>query len=182
MDSRERSSKMPFDAADQPRLEEFQALRKEIDRRSDAQDKLLALLVTAATAIIGLLVKNDGLDDRFGLALATMAGVFGVLWVDHARNIAMIGQYVRDKLWVWAPSWELDKGQIEKSGFERFIFAIAVSLTFVGLGVAGLVISYSDLPGTWWALAWISVALLNATMAGMWVAQSVYWLSDPSKR
>lgn len=168
------------EASDEARLNEFQALRKEIDRRSDAQDKLLALLVTASAAIIGLLIKNDGLEARFALVLATMAGALGVLWVDHARNIGMIGQYIRDDLWIWTPSWEVDKVKIEKSGLERFVFAIAVSATFVGLGVAGLAVSYSDLPGTWWAIGWGAVVLLNATMGAMWIAQAVYWVKNPA--
>jgi hypothetical protein len=119
------------------RLAEFQALRSEIDRRSNIQQALIALNLTISASMAGV-VTTDGLDERLLIVIAFASATFGVLWLDNHLVIKEIGSYIRDELWVWSPSWECAVNK-SKPNWWRPLFASAVMLSFAGVSFAAAI-------------------------------------------
>jgi hypothetical protein len=95
-------------------IAEFNALRAEILAHANVQASLVALVVTAIGIVGGLVVKEDG-DPRLLLILPYLVAAAGIESSNRARTIALIGIYIRDKLWLYLeeqqmpgslPSWE----------------------------------------------------------------------------
>lgn len=140
-------------------LNEFSALRAEINRRSDAQDKIVGLHLTALAAIVALLVENK-VDARYAMILTLLSTTLGLLWADHHRQIAKIGHYIGEQIWRWEPSWEDAHGG--RGRLQDVLFSVPIATLFVGSAVTGLIWSRSDSPldGWWCALWWTSLATL----------------------
>jgi hypothetical protein len=130
-----------LESSDDARLAEYTALRAEIQRRSTTQQALVALNLAASATIAGAVVASR-LDDEFLLVLPLVSSVLGLLWLDHARNIELIGSYIANKLWLWEPSWETYARQLERRMRSQVLeFALPMSLVFAGGSVAALVIT-----------------------------------------
>src|SRR3954451_15704021 len=76
---------------------EFAAYRQEILHRSSQQYTLLALDLTALTAIAGF-VLSDNADRLLLLLLPIVSSSIGLLWYDPARNIDSLGTYIRESM------------------------------------------------------------------------------------
>jgi hypothetical protein len=85
------------DARRQTALAEFSALRQEIGARSGVQHQLMALNITALTAIGGFVI-SDQASPLLLLMLPIVSPALGFLWHDHDRNIQNIGTYIRDEV------------------------------------------------------------------------------------
>jgi hypothetical protein len=151
------------------RIRQFEVLWAEIARRSNAQQALVAATVTATGTLAGLAV-TDKADPVVLVVLAVVAPTFGLLWLDHARNIGEIGNFIRCN-WGsdWGPNWEqlYAEGKNTREGRFRFaIFITAVILVFVGPAFGGLVASVCQLDGQLlFIAAWGGAALLTTLFA-----------------
>jgi hypothetical protein len=148
------------------RLAEFQALRAEIERRSNAQQALLALNLTVSGSLAGI-VASDGLDQRLLIVVAFASATFGVLWLDNHLAIKELGIYIRDELWMWAPSWEQSVNDL-RPGWWRLFFAAAVMLSFVGVSLAAAIAVAGQFHGyllVLWTIA-VGMAVLTALALG----------------
>jgi hypothetical protein len=159
-------------------LKQFEVLWTEIARRSNAQQALIGLSVTVTGTVGGLVVTGKS-DPVLLVVLAIVSPVLGLLWIDHARNIGDIAEFIRTK-WTWEPNWETHIENKKRSA-ERFIFFIlAMGLTFLSPAVAGLIASGIDVDGAEW-VAWSGAALLTALFAigfGLQVWRSRPWRGD----
>jgi hypothetical protein len=146
-------------------MRQFEVLWAEIARRSNAQQALVAATVTATGTLAGLAV-TDKADPVVLVVLAVVAPTFGLLWLDHARNIGEIGNFIRCN-WDpgWGPNWEqlYAEGKNTREGRFRFvIFISAVILVFVGPALGGLIASVCQLDGhLLFIAAWASATLLT---------------------
>jgi hypothetical protein len=166
-------------------LRQFEALWAEIARRSNAQQALVAATVTAAGTIGGLVVAEKA-DSVLLVVLAVVAPIFGLLWLDHARNIGDIGEFIRCH-WQGQPNWEQHQAERKYTAggkFRFFIFITAVTLVFVGPAVSGLIASAGQLDGKCHFLAsWIGAAVLTALFVVSWSIQVIQTLpKQPSHR
>jgi hypothetical protein len=103
----------------QAALAEFNALRDEIDGRTNTQGTLITLVVTAIGIVAGFVIKDNG-DIRLLLVLPFLVSAAGIHSSEQDRAIALIGSYIRDELWPYLtkqrretntsqapiPSWE----------------------------------------------------------------------------
>src|SRR5438876_12287564 len=88
-------------------LAEFAVLKQEINQRSRAQLVLFILNITAAGAIGSFALARElpsaPIDDpgrsAVWLILPLLSPVLGMMWLDHHRNIAQIGNYIRECIW-----------------------------------------------------------------------------------
>jgi hypothetical protein len=78
-------------------LAEFTELRLEISRRSRSQEQFIGLALTG-TAAVGSVVVTHSQSRALLLAIAVVGPLLGFLYVDHARTIDRIGNYIREDL------------------------------------------------------------------------------------
>jgi hypothetical protein len=75
------------------KLAEFSALKTEIGSRSDLQNRILQIYVTALTLVVGVIVTRNGLFDL--VTLIPLVSAFAGMWYfDHALAIEGIGFYI----------------------------------------------------------------------------------------
>jgi hypothetical protein len=91
-------------------MAEFARMRDEIDRRSDAQDRLVALAGTAAAAIgsVALATQESVIEtaippsgsalEQVTLLLPVLTMALGLLWLDHDRAIRSIASDIQQRL------------------------------------------------------------------------------------
>ena len=109
---------MSDDQRRQAALAEFNALRAEIVARTTSQGTLITLVVTAIGLVAGFVIKDEG-DVRLLLILPFLVAAAGIHSSAQDRTIALIGAYIRDRLWPFLaeggpgagrgaplPSWE----------------------------------------------------------------------------
>lgn len=78
-------------------LAEFSALRAEISKRSEAQNSLLSLNITALGTVGGFVLSQKA-DIKLLLLLPILSPVLGMLYLDHGTNIANIGRYIDERI------------------------------------------------------------------------------------
>jgi hypothetical protein len=78
-------------------LAEYSALRAEIDRRANVQWNVLALQVTSAGAVAGLVLSTSS-DPALLLIVPLFSYMFGSRYILHDFHIKLIQQYFRDSL------------------------------------------------------------------------------------
>jgi hypothetical protein len=139
---------------------EFAAYRQEILHRSSQQYTLLALDLTALTAIAGF-VLSDNADRLLLLLLPIVSGSIGLLWYDHARNIDSLGTYILKNMQSFA-GYEQRIDELEVSELRRVPMTLALLVLLVGAPISGLVVTFRDVHGSLWAL-WICGLVVSAS-------------------
>ena len=155
---------MSEEANQDVRLAEFASLRQEVGQRTTIQQGLIALNLTVAGTISGLVVAGTG-REKLLLVVAFASSIFGLLWLDHHLNIHQIAEYIKDKLWSWDPSWENHIRERPKPRWWRATYLIVTILSFVGVSAVALVIAASDIAGNsgLTVLWWLGVVLAAVT-------------------
>jgi len=141
------------DANTEVRLAEFASLRQEVNQRSITQQALIALNLTVAGTISGLVVAGTCREKLF-LAVSFASTTFGLLWLDHHLSIHQIADYIKSELWSWDPSWEHHARKKHKPPWWQAIYLFAIMLTFVGISAVALAIAMADTTGGFRALWW----------------------------
>jgi len=154
-------------------IRQFEVLWAEIARRSNAQQALVAATVTTTGTIGGLVVTGKA-DSVLLVVLAAVAPIFGLLWLDHARNIGEIGEFIRCH-WRGEPNWEQHYAEQKDTAGGKFrflIFITAVTLVFVGPAIGGLIFSADQLDGNCRLIAsWLAAVVLTVLFTVSWVIQ-----------
>lgn len=121
---------------------EFTALRAEIDRRSDAQLKLISLALTAFGTLAGVAftVGNASAKNNLLLILPILSACTGLMWLDHDRSIHRIGDYIRHEVWPEdLPTYEVRADHLQQKMFIMTVeFGAPVLLAFAVPAAAGL--------------------------------------------
>jgi hypothetical protein len=160
--------------ADEDARVEFAAYRDEILKRSEHQSTLLTADLTALAAIVGF-VLSDKADTRLLLVLPIVSSAIGLLWYDHARNIESLGDYIREEMPVFG-GYERRIAALERKEWRRVPMTLALLILFVGVPVAGLVLTIDRVHHFQWLL-WAcglalsvvcSVVLLKWMLNGLW--------------
>lgn len=168
---------VPAPSSDEARLAEFASLRAEIGQRTATQQALIALNLTIAGTVSGIVAAGHG-TPRLLLVVVFASSTFGVLWLDHHLAIHQIARYVKYELWIWEPSWERYLRAQPRPIWWQVFFGVAIVLAFVGVAAAAVVIAAGDVAGVMRALWWIGVTVTVLTLAGFgagfwWAAEEV---------
>lgn len=144
-------------------LAEYDALKSEIGRRSDAQDKLVAANLTA-TGIVAGFVLSDGADERLLFLLPLFSVALGFLWLDHARVIGNKGAAIE----VLAAQVQkqadcanllLDEARVRLDEQRRVVrwipFGVPLLIVFIAVPIIALVQLQGGLEGEEQALWWL---------------------------
>lgn len=105
-------------------LAEYDAMRREIEQRSNAQLALITLNLTAVGALGGFALGNR-LD--LLLLVAFICPSIGLIWVDHAVTIDNIGDYIRTRLQF---RWEDAVVEERVKKFRRWVFGLQIFFLF----------------------------------------------------
>jgi hypothetical protein len=172
----------PTPADNEVRLAEFSALREEIQRRSTAQQAILALNVTAIGSIAGLALTEDGAGAVLSV-LPLVSSILGLVWIDHARNIEAIADYIRTELWHWTPSWEIEvRKQASEPRWRLIEFAISIGALFAGPSWTAIWITRPCSESTGDLGVWLLGLGLAATYSIIWIRFVVRrWQSERSE-
>ena len=130
---------VPQSASTTERLAEYAARYSEIAQRSTFQQALLALNLTSAGTIVGFVLANHA-PKALLLIVPVVSSTLGLIWLDHHRNIQLAGQYIKEKLWMWTPSWE--EWRARKRGTNERVYWFAMGFIFAAGSIGSLVFGH----------------------------------------
>ena len=157
---------------------QLEKLNNEIAQRSDAQQRILFLDITAVGAI-GAFTINNYKARALALLIPLVSSMLGFLWLDHALTIHRIGRFVEGPVWTSlakltgheTPNWE-GKSTVEgRQLMPRLAFVLPLSALLIGPSIATLiylnpwVLPHDWLPALGWAVGVVSVISLMAVWA-----------------
>ena len=128
-------------------LAEYEALRAEINRRSQAQQTLAVLCITASGAIASFALSRNLVPV---LLLQPMLGAcLGLLYADHGNSIHNIGRYLHDHTAARVDSLTRSKGLLawERRGARdaatsRAVWLLPHAMIFMVSGVLALMLAF----------------------------------------
>jgi hypothetical protein len=126
----------------------FNSLRDEIKARSANQAGLVTLNVTAIGALGGVYFGKAENAPEILLLIPMVASVLGILWIDHAINIANQGRFIEKEVMPELmrsidlpsiPNYEVSIRRLEKrAGLRVFVLGTPILLIFAGIPLAAL--------------------------------------------
>lgn len=152
-------------------LSEFSALRTEIGGRSTAQHTLINLSITATSAVGGF-VLSGRFDPVLLLILPLLSPALGMLYLDHALNIDMIGKYIDEKLRPILPIMQYEE---VVQGYRRYKllrvlpYGLPVFIIFAGVPMGSLVATYTALQDRWTWILWGIGLILSVLYLTFWI-------------
>jgi hypothetical protein len=173
-------------------LAEFNALRALAATRFQMQLTLLVATFTAAGLIAGFVVKDGG-DTNLLLLIPLLASSVGILFNEQARRVAVIGDYINERLWPYLrrrtddelPSWETwarEQGPdlLRKSNVLLAIGEAPAVLLIPSVSVVSLVFAAPDALGG--AFGYASLWVLGALITAANVAFPFVWMVPRARR
>ncbi|MCX4824380.1 hypothetical protein OG883_31905 [Streptomyces sp. NBC_01142] len=161
----------PPEGIDGP-VAEFQALRSEIDRRSNLQQALLGVEMVAATALASVALANPN-NITVLLILPIISLILGAQWYEQRLTIRRIGGYIAHTLHEKVPGglwWELQRrtssGQFLGVLAAYGIFPILSFAAIIVLLIAG--VEREEVPA-WAIVAWIIGVVALGLQIVTWV-------------
>lgn len=162
-------------------LAEFNALRKEIGDRSNTQNTLVNLELTAVAAVVSLVATHRA-GDSLLLLMTVISSALGLLFADHARTIRSLGMYINNDLRKLLRAatgenvlaWEERSGEYRKGEKTTVTYRVPLMLIFMGPPVAALALTglhdprFSNFDVPLW-LYWLGGLLLTVYMAIVFV-------------
>ena len=147
-------------------LAEFETLRKEIEFRSSAQLTLISLNLTGIGTLVGFALTQLA-DPRLLILVPIIAPCIGMLYLDHAIMISMIGSYIEHS---FKYNWEKAVRQQERQTAIRFLlFGIPILLMFSAIPIASLIFTYSILADVWMWTLWITGGFMTGAFLFFWL-------------
>jgi hypothetical protein len=126
----------------------YNSLREEIKTRSTSQAGLVTLNVTAIGVLGGVFFGKADNTPEILLLIPMVSSVLGMLWTDHAINIANLGHFIQTdvKLELMKsidlpsiPDYEVSIRRMEKrAGLRLFVLGVPILLIFAGIPLAAM--------------------------------------------
>jgi uncharacterized membrane protein YoaK (UPF0700 family) len=169
------------DASQKMALSEFSALRNEIASRSTAQHTLINLSITAIGAVVGLALAKEG-SPLLLLILPILSPSLGMLYLDHAMNIARIGNFINDQFSV---GYEKVARSYEQQKLLRVLpYGLPIFIIFAGAPMGSLLVIFPSIvePRIW--ILWSIGLILVILYLYFWILFMLlpYWTQSVSKK
>jgi hypothetical protein len=136
----------------------FNSLRDEIKTRSTAQAALVGLNVTAIGVLGGFFFGKAENPPEILLLIPMVSSVLGMLWIDHAINIANQGSFIQKVVMPELmqsidlpsiPNYEVSIRCMEKrAGLRLFVLGTPILLIFAGIPLAAMLYAFYVAPST----------------------------------
>ena len=161
-------------------LAEYRALRDEINMRVAAQGRLVALNLTALSAIGGLIIVNKA-DPSLLLIAPYLSVALGFEWMNHMRQMVLIGKYTGTELWPFLskmsgaglPSWEMSWSRSNPTLAIQAFTTLPPAAAFILPPILALLLSYTAVRRTpllavWWADIGVCTGLAVLALLFTW--------------
>jgi len=130
----------------------YNSVRDEIKTRSTAQAGLVALNVTAIGILGGFFFGKAQNPPEILLLIPIVSSVLGMLWIDHAINIANQGSFIQNVVMpelmqsidlASIPNYEVSIRRMEKrAGLRLFVLGVPILLIFAGIPLAAMLYAF----------------------------------------
>src|SRR6266480_5635871 len=130
----------------------YNSLRDEIKTRSTAQAGLVALNITAIGVMGGFFFGKGENPPEILLLIPMVSSVLGMLWIDHAINIAKQGRFIENVVMpelmqsidlASIPNYEVSIRRMEKrAGLRLFVLGVPILLIFAGIPLAAMLYAF----------------------------------------
>jgi hypothetical protein len=146
-----------------PHETEYVALREEIQNRTKAQHTFINLNLTAVTAVAGFALKDNR---ETLLVLPVICPVLGLLWLDQARMIDVLGRYLEHEFGPLGFKWEAKSvtHTYKRWGWRLLWFGFPTASVFILAPLVGE-FSYWTGPGKTFGLDVVAGLALGLTLA-----------------
>ena len=134
----------------------YNSLRDEIKTRSTAQAGLVALNVTAIGVLGGFFFGKEENPPEILLLIPMVSSVLGMLWIDHAINIANQGSFIQNVVMPELmqsidlpsiPNYEVSIRRMEqRAGLRLFVLGAPILLIFAGIPLAAMLYAFYVAP------------------------------------
>jgi hypothetical protein len=134
----------------------YNSLRDEIKTRSTAQAGLVALNVTAIGVLGGFYFGKPESPPEILLLIPMVSSVLGMLWIDHAINIANQGSFIQNVVMPELmqsidlpsiPNYEVSiRGMEQRAGLRLFVLGAPIFLIFAGIPLAAMLYAFYVAP------------------------------------
>src|SRR5918996_3585251 len=134
----------------------YNSLREEIKTRSTAQAGLVTLNVTAIGVLGGFFFGKAENTPEILLLIPMVSSVLGMLWIDHAINIANQGSFIQNVVMPELmqsidlpsiPNYEVSIRRMEqRAGLRLFVLGAPILLIFVGIPLAAMLYAFYVAP------------------------------------
>jgi hypothetical protein len=168
----------------QARLAEYASHRAEIGWRTNAQQTLLGLNVTAA-GLVGSAALSAPSRRLLLLVLPYVCSALGMAWLDHGRSIAKTAQHIRVALW---PGVQEDAGlttpeerhrlrcrddylieqDVETRARYRLTVVVPYGLVFTAPSIAALAFAWPANRSVGLAVLWAAGLVLTIANLAWW--------------
>jgi len=153
-------------------IEEFRALRAEIDRRSTAQQAIVGLQLTASATIVGTAAAHPSVSVIL-FVLGPLSFFLALAWTDHHAGIHLLARYIRERIEPRFPGmgwqgWYREKGRQRKLDLIMRVVVPNV-LVFAGpsAGALAVLAAATTVQPTTGVVAWAVDVTLTLFAAGL---------------
>jgi hypothetical protein len=160
-------------------LSAFRACRDEIAERSKSQGWLIRLAVTAIGALGGLSFSQYG-EKVLLLLIPVIVIPLGLLWLDQASNVFLIGNFIRDRIVPLLKAYadfplfpdyeEIAYAQVQRRMVIIQVFGLPIALIFVVPSIVALIFALNAPTKDWvfWTLYGLDAVLLVIFLFCWW--------------
>jgi hypothetical protein len=176
----------------QAALEEFKALRDEINQRATHCHTIININIVAS-GTVGAFALGDPARVDLLLLIPILSPVLGLLWLDHSFSIRNIGDYIKNNLSGSVNKyaggegtllhWESFLDEHEKGHkLLRFLpLGVPIGLVFAGIPLVALARVVAEIDSGWGWLLWGLGAALTAAFVALWITfLAIPWLGGRS--
>ncbi len=161
-------------------MDEFKALRDEINQRATYCHTLININIVASTALVGVVLSYPNRVELL-LILPILSPILGLLWIDHSYAIRNIGDYINEKLQPAVVDalkggndllrWEgyLDEHERTQKKLLRVLpLGIPILVVFGAVPLLALIQSIRRIEFQVSAVLWVSGLLLTVAFLWLW--------------
>lgn len=156
-------------------LAEYKALRDELLGIRQIQTAVLTAALTILAAVGGVALTKKGGRVEILLVLPFVLSGLGVIIIQCAAGVTLIGDYIRTELWTGItvnasarlPSWEVFLEEVRCDARKRYRFSVIIAplLILAAPSWASLGITYRDAVNHLWPLWWGGVLAVGLSGA-----------------
>jgi hypothetical protein len=158
----------------------YNSLRDEIKTRSTAQAGLVALNITAIGVMGGFFFGKGENPPEILLLIPMVSSVLGMLWIDHAINIAKQGRFIENVVMPELmqsidlpsiPNYEVSIRRMEKrAGLRLFVLGTPILLIFAGIPLAAILYAfYVAKPATSNSVRFLGPAIVSCILLAVFL-------------
>jgi hypothetical protein len=159
------------------RLAEYGKLKDEVANRSTLQNAIITLNIAAVGTLSGVVIGHQA-NLIILLLLIPLSTALGLLWLDHAKTIARIGDYIRGSKLVSHPRAQEKESDWPES-YEEVVartpvldistYLVPFFVIFIGPSITSVAVTLHAVRGAEEWVFWSADVLITSYCFSIWV-------------